>query len=494
MKKQLFLLVVILSMFSEMIFAQAPNWSVNQSDFQYTMTYVGFVNIDGTMLSNPNDKVAAFVNGECRGVANLIFVPNQNRYFAYLTVFSNLSNETVNFKIYDSVKNIFKDISKTRTFVINQHSGNLLQAYSFSSPALSSSAEILDINFKDVVRKSISIEGSKITLFLNPGQNVTALNAILTLSPGATAFIGTDKLTSGSNSINLSNPVQLKILSEDQSVIKEWTLMAQPAAVLSSSAEILDISFKDVVRKSISIEGSKITLAFNPGQNVTALNAILTLSAGATASIGADKLISGSNSINLSNPVQLKVLSEDKTVTKEWTLQVQSAPVLSSSAELLDISFKDVVRKSISIEGSKITLAFNPGQNVTALNAILTLSPGATAFIGTDKLTSGSNSINLTNAVQLKILSEDKTVTKEWLVMTNPLISYFKKNAVCYVGGVIKVMHSKSGEVIFLEGSDTTTLTSKIIEDGQVIFENLKAGKYLVKAIGLTKEIEIIQN
>ena len=302
MKKQLFLLVVIVSMFSETIFAQAPNWSVNQNNFQYTMTYVGFINIDGTTLSNPNDKVAAFVNGECRGVANLIFVPNQNRYFAYLTVFSNLSNETVNFKIYDSVKNIVKDIAKTRTFVINQHSGNLLQAYSFSSPALSSSAEILDINFKDVVRKSIAIEGSKITLAFNPGQNITALNAILTLSSGATTFIGTEKLTSGSNSLNLTNPVQIKVLSEDQSVIKEW------------------------------------------------------------------------------------------------------------------------------------------------------------------------------------------------LVMINPLISYFKKNAVCYVGGVIKVIHPKSGEVIFLEGSGSTTVTSKIIVDGQVTFENLKAGKYLVKAIGLIKEIEIIQN
>jgi hypothetical protein len=78
--------------------------------------------------------------------------------------------------------------------------------------------------------------------------------------------------------------------------------------------------------------------------------------------------------------------------------------------------------------------------------------------------------------------------------MTNPLISYFKKNAVCYAGGVIKVMHSKSGEVIFLEGSGTNSLTSKVIVDGQVIFENLKAGKYLVKAVGLIKEIEIIQN
>jgi hypothetical protein len=77
--------------------------------------------------------------------------------------------------------------------------------------------------------------------------------------------------------------------------------------------------------------------------------------------------------------------------------------------------------------------------------------------------------------------------------MINPVISYFKKNAVCYAEGVIKVLHSKSGEVIILE-SNATVVASKVIENGQVIFENLKAGKYIVKAIGVIKEIEITQN
>mgnify|MGYP000895412356 CR=1 FL=1 len=74
-------------------FGQSPNWSVNENNFQYTMSFVSFVNVDGIELSNADDKVAAFVNGECRGITNLTYVASKDSYYAYLTVFSNENNE-----------------------------------------------------------------------------------------------------------------------------------------------------------------------------------------------------------------------------------------------------------------------------------------------------------------------------------------------------------------------------------------------------------------
>ena len=69
-------------------FAQSPDWEVKENDFQYTMSFVSFLNVSGITLSNPNDKVAAFVDGECRGAANLIYVANEDSYYAFLVVFS----------------------------------------------------------------------------------------------------------------------------------------------------------------------------------------------------------------------------------------------------------------------------------------------------------------------------------------------------------------------------------------------------------------------
>ena len=150
-------------------FGQSPNWSVNENNFQYTMSFVSFVNVDGIELSNADDKVAAFVNGECRGVTNLTYVASEDKYYAYLTVFSNENSEILNFKIYDSVNDSVKDVEKTKNFEINEHYGNLFQAFSIASPSLSSAAEITDFNFNliEVIDSPANIpKSSSIDLFL----------------------------------------------------------------------------------------------------------------------------------------------------------------------------------------------------------------------------------------------------------------------------------------------------------------------------------------
>lgn len=221
---------IALFLINSSVFGQAPNWSVNENNFQYTMTYIGFLNNDGNRLANLNDKVAAFVNGECRGITNLIYVSSENRYYAYLNVYSNTNNETVSFKIYDSVKNGIKSIDKTVLFKTNEHYGNLFQAYSFASPALKTGVEMLDISFSNVVRNNIVIEGSQITVYLNKGQDVTALNAKFSLSPGATVYLGTVLQTSGANALNYTNPILFTVLSEDQSIVKQWTVIVKTAS------------------------------------------------------------------------------------------------------------------------------------------------------------------------------------------------------------------------------------------------------------------------
>ncbi|WP_144893511.1 cadherin domain-containing protein [Flavobacterium tiangeerense] len=218
---------IVLFLVSFSTFGQSPSWTLNENNFQYTMTFVGSLNIDGVRLANVNDKVAAFVNGECRGVTNLIYVATENKYYAYLTVFSNTNNETISFKMYDSEKNVVKDVFKTASFTSNANFGNLSQTYIFSNNALRQGADLLDVGFVGVTRNDITIVGNKVTVFLNPGQTVTALNTTFTSSPGSTVYIGNVQQTSGSNSLDFSNPVVFKVYSEDLNVVKEWTVAVQ---------------------------------------------------------------------------------------------------------------------------------------------------------------------------------------------------------------------------------------------------------------------------
>lgn len=218
---------IVLFLVSFSTFGQSPSWTLKENNFQYTMTFVGSLNIDGVRLANVNDKVAAFVNGECRGVTNLIYVATENKYYAYLIVSSNTNNETISFKMYDSTKNVVKDVFQTASFTSNANFGNLSQTYIFSNNALRQGANLLDVGFVGVTRNDITIVGNKVTVFLNPGQTVTALNTTFTSSPGSTVYIGNVQQTSGSNSLDFSNPVVFKVYSEDLNVVKEWTVAVQ---------------------------------------------------------------------------------------------------------------------------------------------------------------------------------------------------------------------------------------------------------------------------
>ena len=227
--KKIIYSILLLFLINSAVFGQAPNWTVNENNFQYTMSFVGFLNSDGNALISPNDKVAAFVNGECRGVSNVIYVASNKQYYVYLTVFSNANNETVSFKIYDSAKNIVKSVDKTINFAINEHFGDLFQAYSFASPALSSKAEITNVSFKNVFNNDFVISGSQITIYLNKDQIISSLNSIFDLSPGASIYIGTVKQVSGANALDFTNPIDFQVVSHDQSVIKQWKIVVKNA-------------------------------------------------------------------------------------------------------------------------------------------------------------------------------------------------------------------------------------------------------------------------
>lgn len=206
------------------LLAQVPEWTVSENNFQYTMSFVGFLNIDGFTLANANDKVGCFVNGECRGVTALTYVESEDRYYAYLTVFANENNETINFKIYDSANNRVVDVENTQNFEINEHKGNLFQAFSLASPALSNNAQILDFSFQGVSINDQDITGTEITLFLDKAIDRTSLIPVFELDSGASIFLEGTEQFSESNTIDFSNPVIFQVVSEDQSVVTQWTL------------------------------------------------------------------------------------------------------------------------------------------------------------------------------------------------------------------------------------------------------------------------------
>ncbi len=80
-----------------------PNWVVNAADFDYSHNFTVQLDLEGTVSTDIEDIVAAFVGGELRGTAKLQYVPATDKYTAFMTVYSNqFAGETVNFQIWDA--------------------------------------------------------------------------------------------------------------------------------------------------------------------------------------------------------------------------------------------------------------------------------------------------------------------------------------------------------------------------------------------------------
>lgn len=224
MKKSIF----ILSLFCvNLLQAQDPNWTFNESDYQYSMTLICQLNIDGQDLSNAEDKVAAFVNGQVRGVSSPSYVASADAYYTYMTIFSNNQQETISFRIYDSATATVRNIGLTIEFLVNQHIGTLFQSLSIASPPLSKQAEIVYFSFVGAAPNNIEIDGNNYTLYISNLVSKQFLVPVFTLSDGADMFINQQPQISRQEQIDFTNPVVFQVRSEDRSTLNSYTLTVE---------------------------------------------------------------------------------------------------------------------------------------------------------------------------------------------------------------------------------------------------------------------------
>jgi hypothetical protein len=125
------------------VLADGPDWNINPNDFDYSMNIVGRINVDGVFSDDLYDKVAAFSNGELRGVADIVYNDAYQEYFVFLTVYSNVvSGDAINFNIWDASKGqIVQATIDTNASVIFTEN-NVLG--SLSSPSLFESTNTIE--------------------------------------------------------------------------------------------------------------------------------------------------------------------------------------------------------------------------------------------------------------------------------------------------------------------------------------------------------------
>ncbi len=263
MKKKIFCLLMIFIPFCS-LFAQIPNWSVNENEYQYTMTFVAKLNIDGKQLKGANDRVGAFVGTSCRGSSGVNYIASQNSYYAYLTLFSNTQNEEIYFKLYDSSIDKITVVTKKVVFEANAHKGNLFQSYSIAEPELNNKADIISFSFKDINTVATLINPNSVVIQLYENSVITNLNPIFSLSKGAQLFKNRVIQNSGTIPTDFSATVIYEVLSEDESMLKTYSVEVDKSArqTLFYKKDAV-CTAEGVIKVVSSQEGESVTISTN---------------------------------------------------------------------------------------------------------------------------------------------------------------------------------------------------------------------------------------
>ncbi|MCF0183296.1 MAG: hypothetical protein HUK01_03055, partial [Bacteroidaceae bacterium] len=89
-----------------------PGWKVDPSRFNANMNLIADLHLNDRLWVSEDARVAAFIDGECRGVGQLKYNENTNRSLLYLTIFGNDmakggdKGKTVTFKAWDPNKGV----------------------------------------------------------------------------------------------------------------------------------------------------------------------------------------------------------------------------------------------------------------------------------------------------------------------------------------------------------------------------------------------------
>ena len=221
MKLKTLFFILVTCFTANTLLGQVPNWTVDENFYEYSMTFVAKININGEPLTSSSDIVGAFVGGVCRGVTHPTFITSSNAYFAYLTVFSNNVGETITFKVYRADTDEVIEIQTSILFEPNQHVGSRFQSYSIADPPLRTGADLISFGFDNQIPDAVEYNDDSIVIFLPDDVDRSALTPVFTMSDGARAFINQVEQTSNLGSRDFTQTVTYQILSEDESILNE---------------------------------------------------------------------------------------------------------------------------------------------------------------------------------------------------------------------------------------------------------------------------------
>ncbi|MFQ6611281.1 MAG: hypothetical protein ACE5D7_10870, partial [Fidelibacterota bacterium] len=130
----------------------APSWTINPNAFQFSMTVTAAVTVRNRITDNGDYILAAFSGGELRGVTSPVNVGNGWVYF--LTLYSNVNSQPIEFSLYDPVIGDIIPVKETVIFEINGVVGNPDNPYVMNAGNILASLDADNIISFEILKES----------------------------------------------------------------------------------------------------------------------------------------------------------------------------------------------------------------------------------------------------------------------------------------------------------------------------------------------------
>ncbi|ANY65641.1 hypothetical protein BBD42_03560 [Paenibacillus sp. BIHB 4019] len=247
------------------------------------------------------------------------------------------------------------------------------------------------------------------------GTSLTSLSnlkATFSLSPGATAKIGSTVQVSGSTANDMRTPVTYVVTAADGS-FQEWLVNVYIEA--SNAKDITAFSFTSQTKPAtINAAAHTVDIEVKNGTNVANLVATFSLTLASSARINGVSQRSGITSNNFTNPVTYVVQAENGT-RQNWVVTVTVAPP-SSANDITAFSFAEQSRvATINAAAQTVEIEVRNGTSLNGLKASFTLSAGAAAKVSNVTQVSGTTANDFTTPLTYVVTAEDGS-TKNWTV------------------------------------------------------------------------------
>lgn len=108
----------------------SPDWNVIPQDYEFSMNMTGQLFTHDSLSTDIYDMVGAFVDGECRGMAQPVYIEALDQYLLFMTVYSNeTDSEQIEFQSYDADLDEMLYVDETVEFASNAIIGTVEEPF-----------------------------------------------------------------------------------------------------------------------------------------------------------------------------------------------------------------------------------------------------------------------------------------------------------------------------------------------------------------------------